>query len=59
MELVVVVVGLEVVDGLLPVCRQNVLVLPLKPLVDVGPCACVQLRWRISGLSELFATMSV
>lgn len=37
------VIGLEVVDGLLPICRQDVLVLPLQPLVDVGPCAGVQL----------------
>lgn len=37
-------VALEVVDGLLPVGREDVLVLPVKSLVDVRPCSCVQLR---------------
>jgi hypothetical protein len=37
MQLVVVVVALEMVDGLLPVRRQDVLVLSIQALMDVCP----------------------
>ena len=46
-------VTLEMVDGLLPVGGEDVLVLPVKALVDVGPRACVELCGRISLLGEL------
>lgn len=36
--------ALEVIDGLLPVGREDVLVLPVEALVDVRPCPGVQLR---------------
>lgn len=41
MQLVVVRVALQVVDGLLPVRRQDVLILPRQALMDVGPCSGV------------------
>lgn len=48
MELVVVGVALEVVDRLLPVCREDILVLPIEALVNVCPRARVELGRRIS-----------
>lgn len=42
MELVIVGVALEVIDGLLPVRREYVLVLTVQSLVDIGPWPCVQ-----------------
>lgn len=48
MKLVVVGVALEVVDCLLPVCRKDVLVLPVKALVNVCPRSRVELCWRIT-----------
>lgn len=48
MQLVVVGVTFEVVDGLLPVGGQNVLVLPIKSLMDVCPWSSVQFCGRIS-----------
>lgn len=48
MKLVVVGVALEVVDCLLPVCRENVLVLPIEALVDVCPWSRVELCRRIT-----------
>lgn len=48
MQLVIVSITLEVVDGLLPVGREDVLVLPVKPLVDIRPWSRVQLCRRIT-----------
>lgn len=42
MELVVVGIILEVVDSLLPISRQNFLVVALKTLMNVGPCSRVK-----------------
>lgn len=53
MQLELVGVGLEVVDGLLPVCRKDVLVLPIESLMDVCPRPCVQLCGRIALLGQL------
>lgn len=46
-ELVVVGVALEVVDCLLPVCREDVLVLAIEALVNICPRARVELCRRI------------
>lgn len=53
MELVVVGVALEVVDGLLPVRREDILVLPIEALVNICPWSCVELRGRISLSGQL------
>lgn len=47
MELVVVRVALEVVDRLLPVCREDILVLAVEALMDICPRARVQLCRRV------------
>jgi hypothetical protein len=41
-----VCVALEVADGVLPVCGEDVLVMARQALVHVGPCSCVQLGRR-------------
>jgi hypothetical protein len=46
-ELVVVGVALEVVDCLLPVRREDILVLPVQSLVDVRPRSRVELCRRV------------
>lgn len=48
MELVVVGVAFEVVDRLLPVCREDILVLPIEALVNVRPRPRVELGRRIT-----------
>ena len=48
MQLVVVGVALEVVDGLLPVCREDILVLPIEALVNVCPWSRVELCRRVA-----------
>ena len=53
MQLVVVRITLQVVDGLLPVGRQDVLVLAVQALMNVGPCSGVELGGRESGGREL------
>lgn len=52
-ELVVVLVGFEVVDCVLPIRGQDVLVLAMEALVDIGPCACVKFRWREARIGKL------
>ena len=42
-HLVVVLVILEVMDGLLPVGCQDILVVPGETLMHIGPCASVEL----------------
>lgn len=37
MDLVVVVIGLEVVDGMLPVCSQDITRRALEALIDLFP----------------------
>ncbi len=53
MQLIVVGVALEVIDGLLPIGGEDVLVLAVQALVDVGPCSCVQLGGRKAGSGQL------
>lgn len=48
MQLVVVGIALEVIDCLLPVRREDVLVLPIETLMDVCPRARVELCRRIT-----------
>lgn len=52
-ELVIMGVAFEVVDGLLPVCGENVLVLTVQALVNVRPGPCVQLGGRITLCRQL------
>lgn len=52
-QLVVVGIALEMVDSLLPVGREDVLVLPVEALVNVRPWTSVQLSRRIPLLREL------
>lgn len=48
MKLVVVGVALKVIDSLLPICRENVLILTVQSLVDVRPRPCVQFGGRVA-----------
>ena len=52
MKLVVMLVGLEVVDCVLPVRREDVFVLTMQTLVDIGPCTieCATEREYVRGL---------
>lgn len=52
-------VGLEMVNGLLPVGRKNVLVLPVQTLVNVRPRSRIELCRRIPLLRELRFNLSV
>lgn len=42
MQLVVVGIILEMVDGLLPVSCQDFLVIALEALMNIGPCSRVK-----------------
>jgi len=56
-ELVVVLIGLEVVNRMLPVGGQDILVLTMEALVDVGPCARVEFRRRETRVGKLLLEM--
>lgn len=53
MQLVVVLVGFEVVDGLLPICRQDILELTVQTLMHVCPRSCVELSGCEAGVCKL------
>lgn len=57
MKLVVVLVGFEVVDCVLPIRGQDVLVLAMEALVYIRPCACVEFRWREARIGKLLLPM--
>lgn len=53
MKLVVVRITLKVMDGILPVCSENVLILPGQALVDVRPSSSVEFGRREALRGEL------